>query len=141
MFKKMRRIPHVCLLLALVLCLLGWRDITGNTINPRYVERIKDGQTTKNEIMLMFGEPKEIKRTPNGLVYTYYSYKDAPALPYDPTKRQPNPQSNTPFLIDDDKRLRKPQEKKEGKIVRSTLTIYFKPDGQTVGGHEYQVHE
>ena len=121
--------------------LLAWRDVTGNTINPRYVERIKDGQTTKNEIMLMFGEPKEIKRTPNGLVYTYQSFKDAPALPHDPKKRQPNPQSNTPFMIDNDKIVKKPPEKTEGKILRSTLTIYFKPDGQTVAGHEYQSND
>ena len=56
------------LLLGLMLLLLAWRDVSGNTINPNYVERIKDGQTTKNEIMLLFGEPKEIKRTENGVV-------------------------------------------------------------------------
>ncbi len=120
-----------------MLLVLAWRDVSGNTINPRYVERIKDGQTTKNEIMLLFGEPKEIKRTENGVVYTYKSFKDAPALPYDPSKRQPNPQSDKPFLLDEDNKIKKVQEKTEGKILKSTLIIYFKPDGQTVSGHEY----
>lgn len=125
------------LVLSLMLLVLAWRDVSGNTINPRYVERIKDGQTTKNEIMLLFGEPKEIKRTENGVVYTYKSFKDAPALPYDPSKRQPNPQSDKPFLLDDEKKIKMVQEKTEGKILKSTLVIYFKPDGQTVSGHEY----
>ena len=70
----------VCSVLGLMVLLLAWRDVSGNTINPRYVERIKDGQTTKNEIMLMFGEPQEIKRTENGVVFTYKSFKDAPAF-------------------------------------------------------------
>ena len=118
-----------------MLLLLAWRDVSGNTINPSYVERIKDGQTTKNEIMLMFGEPKEIKRTENGVVFTYKSFKDAPALPYNPDKRQPSPQSDKPFLVDEDKK--KGEKKTEGKILKSTLIIYFKPDGQTVAGHEY----
>jgi outer membrane protein assembly factor BamE (lipoprotein component of BamABCDE complex) len=124
-----------------MLLVLAWRDVSGNTINPNYVERIKDGQTTKNEIMLLFGEPKEIKRTENGVVYTYKSFKDAPALPYDPSKRQPNPQSDKPFLLDDEKKIKMVQEKTEGKILKSTLIIYFKPDGQTVSGHEYTEHK
>ena len=125
------------LLLGLMLLLLAWRDVSGNTINPSYVERIKDGQTTKNEIMVMFGDPKEVKRSENGVVFTYKSFKDAPALPYDPDKRQPNPQSDKPFLLDEDNKIKRVQEKTEGKILRSTLIIYFKPDGQTVSGHEY----
>ncbi len=125
------------LLLGLMLLLLAWRDVSGNTINPNYVERIKDGQTTKNEIMLMFGEPKEVKRTENGVVFTYKSFKDAPALRYDPDKRLPSPQSDKPFLVDEDNKIKRVQEKTEGKILKSTLIIYFKPDGQTVSGHEY----
>jgi outer membrane protein assembly factor BamE (lipoprotein component of BamABCDE complex) len=125
------------LVLSLMLLVLAWRDVSGNTINPGYVERIKDGQTTKNEIMLLFGEPKEIKRTENGVVYTYKSFKDAPALPYDPSKRQPSTQSDKLFLVDEDNKVKKVQEKTEGKILKSTLIIYFNPDGQTVSGHEY----
>ena len=89
----------------------------------------------------MFGDPNEIKRTENGVVFTYKSFKDAPALPYDPNKRQPNPQSDKPFLLDEDNKIKRVQEKTEGKILRSTLIIYFKPDGQTVSGHEYTEHK
>jgi hypothetical protein len=121
-----------------MLLLLGWRDITGNTINPHYVERIKDGQTTKNEITVMFGDPQEIKRTENAIIFTYKSFKDAPAgLAYNPDDRQPNSQSDQLFLVDENKEIKKPTVKKSGKILRSTLIVYFKPDGQTVTGHEY----
>lgn len=123
----------------MMLLLLAWRDVTGNTINPHYVERIKDGQTTKNEIMLMFGEPKEVKRQENGVVFTYKSFKDAPALPYEPEKRKISTQSDKLYL-DDDNKVKKIQEKTEGKILKSTLIIYFKRDGQTVSGHEYVEH-
>jgi hypothetical protein len=129
---------NLILLLGLILSLSAWRDVTGNTINPRYIERIKDGQTTKNEITLMFGEPQEIKRTENSVIFTYKSFKDAPAgLPYRPEKRQPSPQSDQLFIVDENKQIKKPETKTEGKIPRSTLVVYFKPDGQTVTGHEY----
>jgi outer membrane protein assembly factor BamE (lipoprotein component of BamABCDE complex) len=135
------RLSRGFLLLGLMLLLLAWRDVSGNTINPNYVERIKDGQTTKNEIMLLFGEPKEIRKTENGVVYTYKSFENAPALPYDPSKRQPSPQSDKLFLVDEDDKVKKVQEKTDGKILRSTLIIYFKPDGQTVSGHGYTEHK
>lgn len=135
--KRGRFFLQIVLLLGLMGLLLAWRDVSGNTINPRYVERIKDGQTTKNEITLMFGEPQEIKRTENGVVFTYKSFKDAPALPYNPDKRQISPQSDQLFLLDEEKKIKKVPTKTEGKIVKSTLVIYFKPDGQTVAGHEY----
>jgi len=134
------RVLTMILLAAMALALGAWRDFTGNTINPRYVERIKDGQTTKNEIMVMFGEPQEIKRTAETIIYIYRSFKDAPALPYDPDKREPKTQSTTPYFVDEENRVRKVQEKTDGKIPRSTLVIYFKPDGQTVSGHEYTEH-
>lgn len=135
--KRGRFFLQIVLLLGLMGLLLAWRDVSDNTINPRYVERIKDGQTTKNEITLMFGEPQEIKRTENGVVFTYKSFKDAPALPYNPDKRQISPQSDQLFLLDEEKKIKKVPTKTEGKIVKSTLVIYFKPDGQTVAGHEY----
>ena len=136
--RRKKFVYQVAALLGLMLVLLGWRDITGNTINPHYVERIKDGQTTKNEITLMFGEPQEINRTENAIIFTYKSFKDAPVgLAYDPDKRQPSPQSGQLFLVDENKEIKKIADKKTGKILKSTLVIYFKPDGQTVTGHEY----
>ncbi len=135
-----RPVLQTLALLGMLLCLSAWRDVTGNTINPRYVERIRDGQTSKHEIMVLFGEPQEIRRTGNTTAYIYRSFKDAPAMPYDPDKRQPNPQSTTPFLVDEDKKIKRATEKTTGKVPRSTLIIYFTPDGQTVSGHEYTEH-
>ena len=136
--KRKKFVYQGSVLLGLMLLLLGWRDITGNTINPRYVERIKDGQTTKNEITVMFGEPQEIKRTENAIYSPIRALKmRRRALPYDPDKREPSPQSGQLFLVDENKKIKKIEDKKEGKILKSTLIIYFKPDGQTVTGHEY----
>lgn len=125
-------------LLLMFLLLTGWRQLTGDNLNPRTVARIKDGQTTKNEILLWFGEPQEIKKTEASIIYIYKSYVDAPALPYNPDKREVNPQSYTPFLIDEDKHIVPKKEKREGKILRSVLTIYLKPETQVVTGHEFQ---
>ncbi len=76
------------LILLLPAFLGGWRAVTGGeTINPNYVQRIKNGQTTKHEILLLFGDPQEIDRSADGLVFTYKSFKDAPAMPYRPEDR------------------------------------------------------
>jgi hypothetical protein len=116
----------------------AWQDMTGKTINPRFVERIKNGKTTKHEILLYFGEPQETHRTPDGLVFVYKSFKDAPAMPYRHEKREINPQSDQLMVIDDNKQIKKAPLKKEGKILHSTLTIRFKPDRETVMSHEYK---
>lgn len=78
--KKGKTVTIGLLLLIAVMLLSAWQDITGNTINPRYVERIKNGQTTKNEIMILFGEPQQVNRTTDGVVFVYRSYRDAPVL-------------------------------------------------------------
>jgi len=119
--------------------LLGaWKTISGDTIDGRHVERIQDGKTTKNEILLLFGEPQETSRTPEGVIYTYKSFKDTPAMPYRPENRQINPQSDQLYVIDPNKQIKKAPLKTEGKILKSTLLIRFKPDGQTVMSHEYK---
>ncbi len=119
--------------------LLGaWKIISGDTIDPRHAERIQDGKTTKNEILLLFGDPQEIDRTPEGVTYTYKNFKDAPAMPYRPEDRKIAPQSDQLYLIDDNKQIKKATVKTEGKILKSTLLIRFKPDGQTVLSHEYK---
>lgn len=133
-----RRVIVLALLL-LPVALGGWRSlVSGETINPRSVERIKDGQTTKHEVLLLFGDPQEIERSPEGHVFTYKSFKDAPAMPYKPEERKISEQSDQQYLIDENKQVKKPVVKKEGKILRSTLTIRFKPDGVTVLTHEYK---
>ncbi len=128
----------MALTLSLIIPLLGWVDISGNTINPEYVNRIKDGQTTKNEIMLLFGEPQEVNRTPAGLIFTYKSYKDA-TLPAFAKEREINPQSTVPFYLDQDKTVKKVPVKKKSKVLHSTLIIRFKADDYTVAGHTYTV--
>ncbi len=131
-----RLVPIVLILLLPLL--LAWQDASGNTINPNYVKRIENGKTSKHEILLYFGDPKEIEKTDSGPVYKYFSYKDAPAgLPYQHDKRKIQTQSDQMYL-DDSKQIKKPPVKEEGKIVRSTLVIRFKSDGVTVMSHEYK---
>jgi hypothetical protein len=136
--QRWHRFAAVLMILLLPGLLGAWKVMSGETIDPRHVERIQDGKTTKNEILLLFGDPKEINRTPEGVIYTFKSFKDAPAMPYRPEGRKIAPQSDQIFLLDDDKKIKKPVVKTEGKILRSTLVIRFKPDGQTVMSHEYK---
>ena len=137
--RRWRRIASVLMILLLPGLLGAWRVVSGENIDRRHVERIQDGKTTKNEILLLFGDPQEINRTPEGVIYTFKSFKDAPAMPYRPEDRKIAPQSDQLFLLpDDDKKIKKPPLKTEGKILRSTLLIRFKADGQTVMSHEYK---
>ena len=132
------RLVPIVLILLLPLLLGAWQEASGNTINPNYVKRIENGKTSKHEILLYFGDPKEIEKTDGGPVYKYFSYKDAPAgLPYQHDKRKIQEQSDQMYLADD-KQIKKVPVKEEGKILRSTLVIRFKSDGVTVMSHEYK---
>jgi hypothetical protein len=135
---RCRRIASVLMILLLPGLLGAWRVVSGESIDRRHVERIQDGKTTKNEILLLFGDPQEIDRAPEGLTYTYKSFKDAPAMPYRPENRQIAPQSDQIYVLNEDKQIKKAPLKTEGKILRSTLLIRFKPDAQTVMSHEYK---
>jgi hypothetical protein len=136
--RRWRQAALVLMVMLLPGLLGAWRIVSGDTIDPRHVERIKDGQTTKMEILTLFGDPQEIDRTSEGVTYTYKSFKDAPAMPYRPEERKIAPQSDKLFLLDDQKHIKKPPLKTEGKVPKSTLLIRFKPDGQTVMSHEYK---
>ena len=136
--RRWRRIASVLMILLLPGLLGGWRVVSGESIDRRHVERIQDGKTTKNEILLLFGDPQDIDRTPDGVSYNYKNFKDAPAMPYRPEDRKINPQSDQLYVINEDKQVKKAPLKTEGKILRSTLLIRFKPDGQTVMSHEYK---
>jgi outer membrane protein assembly factor BamE (lipoprotein component of BamABCDE complex) len=125
------------LVLALPLILGAWSDVSGNTINPRFVQRIKDGQTKKHEILLYFGEPKEVERTAEGPVFKYISFKDAAPMGVK-QERTPEQQSSHPYFLDEEKKIKKVEPKRENKVPRSSLTIRFKPDGETVMSHEYK---
>ena len=129
----------VAFLALITLLTAAWRDVSGNTINPQFVSRIKNGVTTKHEILLWFGDPQEISRSPEGPVFRYSSYRDAPQLPSIP-ERQIDEQVTTPYVLDENKKIKKAPVKKAGKILRSTLVVRFKPDGMTVMSYEYQEH-
>lgn len=128
------------LLVLFIPLLLGWswKDASGDTINPSFVQRIQDGKTTKQEILLYFGDPKETERTSEGVVYKYFSYKDAEALPYQPSLREPQEQSTSLYLLEDKQIKKKAPPKTGGKVLRSTLEIRFKPGSDTVMSHEYK---
>jgi hypothetical protein len=128
----------VLIILLLPELLGAWRIMSGDTIDPNYVARIQDGKTTKQEILVMFGDPQDIEHDTEGVTYVYKSYKDAPAMPYRWEDRKINPQSDQLFVIDPDKQIKKAPAKTQGKILRSTLLIRFKSNGQTVLSHEYK---
>jgi hypothetical protein len=136
--RQWRRITSVLMILLLPGLLGAWKVISGDTIDPRHVQRIQDGKTTKNEILLLFGDPQEIERTPDGVIYNYKNFKDTPAMPYRPEDRKINPQSDQLYVVDDNKQIKKAPLKTEGKILKSSLLIRFKADGQTVMSHEYK---
>lgn len=132
------RLVPILLVLLLPLLLGAWQDFTGNTINPNYVKRIQDGKTTRTEILAFFGDPKEVEKSDLGPVYKYSSYKDAaPDTPYIHEKRHIQEQSDN-LYVDENKQVKKVPLKTEGKILRSTLTVRFKSDGETVMAHEYK---
>jgi len=137
--QRCRRIASVLMILLLPGLLGAWKIVSGETIDRRHVERIADGKTTKNEILTLFGDPQDSDRGSEGITYTYKNFKDAPAMPYRPEDRKIAPQSDQLYLLpDDDKKVKKPPLKTEGKILKSVLLIRFKSDGQTVMSHEYK---
>jgi hypothetical protein len=116
-------------------------NVGGETIKPRLVERIKNGETKKHEILTYFGEPQEVERTPDGMVYKYFSYKDSSTLPYKPETRKPVVDSehlSNPFYLDENKNIKMVGKPKGGKVLRRSLMVRFKPDGETVLSHEYR---
>lgn len=134
-----RSLALILLILVLPPLVGAWKDISGRRLNPRYIERIQDGKTKKHEILLLFGDPEEIQRTPEGVVFIYKSYRMAETLPSRQIYKPPEPQSTSPFGFEEAlKEEKKPVQKGPVKEVASTLTIRFMPDGETVQSHEYK---
>jgi hypothetical protein len=134
-----RKAALVVLFLALPLLLGAWKIIRGRGINPSYVERIQDGKTKKHEILTLFGDPQDIKRTPEGVEYVYKSFRDKDAVT--PGKgRKFTDVHQKPYLTDEDlKELDKTSIKQKAhKELASTLIIRFQPDGETVQSHDYK---
>jgi hypothetical protein len=130
------------LALALLVCalpfLLGaWKIIMNKGINPSYVERIEDGKTKKSEILTLFGDPQETKRTPEGVIFVYKTYrpKESP-LPKNKDDATTAPSVDSPFTLEETLK----RQHKEGPVqeLGSMLTIYFKADGETVQSHEFK---
>jgi hypothetical protein len=135
-FSRSRALAAVMVVLTLPLMLGAWKSILNRGINPSYVERIQDGKTTKPEILTWFGDPQEVKRTPEGVVYIYQTFraKKGPA-PKDTREIKRPPE--TPFHMEEHLKF-KPRQQDPDQELASSLIIRFKPDGETVQSHEYQ---
>ena len=124
--------------LALPLLLGGWNINRNKGINPSYVDRIEDGKTKKSEILTLFGDPQETKRTPEGTIYVYKTLRTK-ETPYSKKKKDDisvAPSVDSPFTLEETLK-RKPKEG-PAQELQSVLTIYFKPDGETVMSHEFK---
>lgn len=135
-FFRSRALTAMVAVLALPLLLGAWKNLSGKGINRSYVERIQDGKTKKPEILTWFGDPQEVKRTPEGVVYIYQTYRVKQGLP-PKDDRDFTKAAESPFQLEENLK-RKPKKQDSGREPASSLTIRFKPDGETVQSHEYQ---
>jgi hypothetical protein len=132
-----RKAALVLVVLTLPLFLGAWKMVIGRDINPAYVERIQDGQTKRHEILTLFGDPHEIKRTPEALVYIYQSFRDKETLPKLERKTsKTNPDS--PYFDENWQQRVSNEKTSSDQELASRLTIRFDRDGDTVQSHEYQ---
>lgn len=134
---KGRQAALVLVVLTLPFFLGAWKIILGRSINPTYVERIRDGQTQKHEILTLFGDPDNIERTPEAVVYTYETFRKKEVLP----KRQRQAKSavqDSPYFREDWLERKREREAVDDKELASRLIIRFDPEGQTVQSHDFQ---
>jgi hypothetical protein len=134
-----QRLALALVVLALPLFLGGWKIVMNKGINPAYVDRIEDGKTKRAEILTLFGDPQETKRTPEGIIYVYKSYRPKDVKKKIKDDKEPVGLSTVDSPLELEERL-KHSHKKEGPAqeLGSTLTIYLKPDGETVMSHEFK---
>ena len=129
----------VLFFLALPLLVGGWKIIMNKGINPSYVDRIEDGKTKRSEILTLFGDPQETKRTPEGMIYVYKTLR-AKETPQSKKKKGDDvniaPSVDSPFTLEET--LKRKPKADPAHEVSSMLTIYFKPDGETVMSHEFK---
>jgi hypothetical protein len=118
--------------------LLGWKFGMDKGINPRFVERIEDGKTKRHEILTWFGDPQEIQRLPDGVVYVYKAFRPKQETPRRKERdatgppRDPNALEHSPPIA-----KKTSSEEPEKELARS-LIIRFRPDGETVQNHDYK---
>jgi hypothetical protein len=139
-FKKMgpaHKTALVLVVLSLPFLLGAWRISRGRAINPTYVERIQDGKTQKHEILTLFGDPDDIDRTPEAVVYIYKTYRDKEVLP----KRERRIKStvqDSPYFQEDWIKEKAEREAGETKELDRMLIIRFDPEEQTVKSHDFK---
>jgi hypothetical protein len=133
-----RGLALALVVLALPLVLGGWKIIMNKGINPSYVDRIEDGKTKRSEILTLFGDPQETKRTPEGLIYVYKTLrlKETPHAKKKKDDVSIAPSVDSPFTLEETLK-RKPKEGPPEEVA-SILTIYFKADGETVMSHDFK---
>jgi hypothetical protein len=133
-----RGLGFALLVLALPLLLGGWTINMNKGINPSYIDRIEDGKTKRSEILTLFGDPQETKRTPEGIIYVYKTLRTKESLHSKNTKDDATiaPSVDSPFTLEETLK-RKPKEGPKQE-VDSILTISFKPDGETVMSHTFK---
>jgi hypothetical protein len=136
---RINRKASIVLLILAVTLLGAWKIIMGDSINPSYVERIQDGKTKRHEILTLFGDPQETKRTPEGLVLIYKSYRTKETLPSRDLRNSKNVVADNPYFQEYQmSEVQSTKKKGSNKELASSLTIRFKPDGETVQSHEYK---
>ena len=137
LLQKGRGTGLVLLIVALPLLLGAWTISTSRGINTSYVERIQNGKTKKHEILTLFGDPQETKRTPDGIIFVYKTFRTK-----ERSSRRTNDESKAAASVDSPFSLEQTLKRKpkEGPVqeVSSSLTIYFGSDGETVQSHEYK---
>jgi hypothetical protein len=140
LLQKGRRAALLLLVLALPLLLGAWSITMNRGINTKYVERIQDGKTKKSEILTLFGDPQETKRTPEGLIFVYKAFKTKESPP--PNWKDKDNETKTSSAVDSPYSLEQTLKRKPkdgpAQEVSSILTIFFGSDGETVQSHEYK---
>jgi hypothetical protein len=133
-----QRLALALVVLALPLLLGAWKIIMNKGINPSYVERIEDGKTKKSEILTLFGDPQEVKRTPEGMIYVYKTFrpKESPHRKDKENDASIAPSVDSPFTLEET--LKRKHKEGPAQEVSSILTIYFKADRETVQSHEFK---
>ena len=136
---RARQTALVLLVFTLPLFLGAWKIIRGREINPAYVERIQDGKTEKHEILTLFGDPDEVDRTPEAVVYVYETFRDKETLPKRQRDLKSAPQ-DSPYFREDWLKEKKKREAAAAanKELDRRLIIRFDREGQTVQSHEYK---
>jgi len=136
MYRKLFLLPVI---LAMPFFLGAWSISMNRGINTNYVDRIEDGKTKKSEILTLFGDPQEIKRTPEGVTFVYKAFTTKESSRKSPKEAGMSSSASvdTPYSLEE---TLKKKTKGEGPVqeVSSTLTVFFGRDGDTVQSHEFK---